>query len=82
MAFFEKDIYTHSMADRWEIYSVRGFDYGRTFEFLARERNITVEEMRPVISVCIEKGWNDPEKRAQWRLDKKQLLRFWHIASI
>lgn len=33
------------------------------------ERNITVEEMRAIISDRIEKGWNDPdsEKRAQWR---------------
>ena len=39
------------------------------FERLARERNITVEEMRAIISAHIEKGWNDPdlEKRAQWR---------------
>ena len=39
------------------------------FERLARERNITVEEMRAIISARIEKGWNNPdlEKRAQWR---------------
>lgn len=39
------------------------------FERLARERNITVEEMRAIISARIENGWNDPdpEKRAQWR---------------
>ena len=39
------------------------------FERLARERSITVEEMRAIISARIEKGWNDPdlEKRAQWR---------------
>ena len=39
------------------------------FERLARERNITVEEMRAIISACIEKGWNDSdlEKRTQWR---------------
>ena len=39
------------------------------FERLARERGITVEEMRAIISDRIEKGWNDPdsEKRAQWR---------------
>lgn len=39
------------------------------FEQLARERNITVEEMRAIISARIEKGWNDsdPEKRKQWR---------------
>lgn len=30
------------------------------FEHLARERNITVEEMRAIISARIEKGWNDP----------------------
>ena len=39
------------------------------FERLARERGITVEEMRATISARIEKGWNDSdlEKRAQWR---------------
>lgn len=39
------------------------------FKRLARERNITVEEMRVIISARIEKGWNDPdpEKREQWR---------------
>lgn len=39
------------------------------FERLARDRNITVEEMREIISARIEKGWNDSdlEKRAQWR---------------
>lgn len=39
------------------------------FERLARERGITVKEMREIISARIEKGWNDPdpEKRAQWR---------------
>lgn len=39
------------------------------FERLARERNITVEEMRTIISARIEEGWNNPdlEKRAQWR---------------
>ncbi|OUO80706.1 hypothetical protein B5F53_03060 [Blautia sp. An249] len=36
---------------------------------MARERNITVEEMRAIISARIKKGWNDSdlEKRAQWR---------------
>lgn len=39
------------------------------FERLARERNITVEEMKAIISARIEEGWNNPdlEKRAQWR---------------
>lgn len=39
------------------------------FERLARERGITVEEMRAIISARIERGWNDPdpEKRVQWR---------------
>ena len=39
------------------------------FERLARKRNITVEEMRAIISARIEEGWNNPdlEKRAQWR---------------
>ena len=39
------------------------------FERLARERGISVEEMRAIISERIERGWNDPnpEKRMQWR---------------
>lgn len=39
------------------------------FERLARERGITVEEMRAIISARIESGWNNPnpEKRVQWR---------------
>lgn len=43
------------------------------FECLARERNITVEEMRAIISARIEKGWNDPnpKKRAQLRKVEK-----------
>ena len=38
------------------------------FERLTRERNITVEEMRAIISARIERGLHDPnpEKRAQW----------------
>lgn len=38
-------------------------------ERFARERGITVEEMRAIISARIERGWNDPalEKQAQWR---------------
>lgn len=39
------------------------------FERLARERMITVEEMREIVSARIDRGWNNPneEKRAQWR---------------
>ncbi len=39
------------------------------FERLAREKGISVEEMRAIISARIEKGWNDedPVKREQWR---------------
>lgn len=39
------------------------------FKRWVRERNITVEEMRQIISVHIEEGWNNLnlEKRAQWR---------------
>ena len=39
------------------------------FEHFARERGITVEGMRAIISARIERGWNDPdlEKQAQWR---------------
>lgn len=38
------------------------------FERLARERNITVEEMKVIISERIQAGLNDPnpESRAQW----------------
>ena len=38
------------------------------FERLARERNITVEEMKAIISARIKAGMNDPdpERRAQW----------------
>ncbi len=38
------------------------------FERLARERNITVEEMRAIISVRVEAGMKDPDpvKRASW----------------
>ncbi len=40
----------------------------KLFERLARERGITVEEMRAIISARIEQGLQDPdpEKRAQW----------------
>ena len=31
------------------------------FERMARERGITVEEMRAIISERIEKGWNDSD---------------------
>ncbi len=38
------------------------------FERLARERNISVEEMKQIISVRIEQGLRDPdpEKRKSW----------------
>lgn len=38
------------------------------FEKLARERNITVEEMKAIIAERIIAGLNDPdlEKQAQW----------------
>ena len=38
------------------------------FERLARERGISVEEMREIISARIRRGLDDPdpEKRAQW----------------
>lgn len=39
------------------------------FERFARERNITVREMKAIISDRIVRGWNDPNpiKREQWR---------------
>lgn len=39
------------------------------FERLARERGISVEDMREIISKRIEQGWNsdNPVKREQWR---------------
>jgi len=58
------------VTDRWENYSAGGLIMvEHLFERLARERGITVEEMRVVVSARIEKGWNDPdpEKRKQWR---------------
>lgn len=38
------------------------------FERLAHERNITVEDMKKIISARIEKGLHDPdpEKRKSW----------------
>ena len=43
-------------------------EYRTFFEKLARDRNITVEEMRSIISARIETGMNDPDlaRRAQW----------------
>ena len=35
------------------------------FERFARERGITVEEMREIISARIERGWNDPDPEKQ-----------------
>lgn len=39
------------------------------FERMARERNISADELRALISDRIAKGWNDedPVKREQWR---------------
>ena len=39
------------------------------FEWLARRRNVTVEEMRTYLSARIAEGWNspDPVRREQWR---------------
>ncbi len=37
------------------------------FERFARERGITVEETRTIVSARLERGWNDPEKQKQWR---------------
>lgn len=43
------------MVDRWESYSAGGLIMGEhIFEQLAHERNITVEEMRAIISARIE----------------------------
>jgi len=38
------------------------------FDRWAKERNITVEEMKAILSAHIERGLNspDPKKRAQW----------------
>ena len=43
-------------------------EYRTFFEKLARDRNITVEEMRAIISARIKSGMNDPDpiRRAQW----------------
>lgn len=42
--------------------------YENFFERLARERNITVEEMKQIISDRIEQGLHDPDpaKRKSW----------------
>ena len=42
--------------------------YENFFERLARERNISVEEINQIISARIEKGLHDPnpEKRKSW----------------
>ena len=44
-------------------------DQNKLFEKMARERNITVEEMKTIISERIRAGLNDPdpEKRKQWK---------------
>ena len=38
------------------------------FDRWAKERNITVEEMKAILSARIERGLNDPDpkKRVQW----------------
>ena len=43
-------------------------EYRTFFEKLARDRNITVEEMRTIISARIKSVMNDPDpiRRAQW----------------
>lgn len=43
-------------------------EYKTLFEKLARDRNISVEEIRSIIVACIENGINDPDpiRRAQW----------------
>ena len=43
-------------------------NYEAIIDKLARERNITVEEMKEVISARIKAGMKgpDPERRAQW----------------
>lgn len=43
-------------------------EYRTFFEKLARDRNITVEEMREIISARIETGMSDPDpaRRTQW----------------
>lgn len=42
--------------------------YDNFFERLARERNISVEEMKKIISARIERGLHDPDskKRKSW----------------
>lgn len=41
-------------------------EYRTFFEKLARDRNITVEEIKAIISARIETGMNAPLRRAQW----------------
>lgn len=64
--------HNHSMVDKWICYHRKlggVFCMGEhLFEKLARDRGITVEEMREIISARIRRGMNDPDpkKRAQW----------------
>lgn len=43
-------------------------EYKTLFEKLAKDRNISVEEMRSIIAARIENGINDPDpiRRAHW----------------
>ena len=45
-------------------------EYRTFFEKLARDRNITVDEMKEIISARIEAGINDqdPIRRVQWEI--------------
>ena len=52
---------TAEMLGNKPFYGFCGFmsEQDALFEILARERNITVEEMKRIISARILKGWND-----------------------
>ena len=43
------------------------------FERMARERNISAEEMRAIISDRIEKGWNDKRSGQTGAMEKNSL---------
>ncbi len=49
------------------------------FERMARERHISVEEMRAIISDRIEKGWNDEDPVKTRTMEKNSLC--WRCAN-
>lgn len=70
MIFPEKGLCSYSIVDDGNAIQQEVMSMGEhLFERLARERGISVEDMREIISKRIEQGWNsdNPVKREQWR---------------